>query len=324
MDIRPISPELAVSPQITAADVGVAAAQGYRAIVCNRPDGEGADQTASDDIAAACADRGLAFRYLPAVSGAVDDEVAAAFRAALDELPGPVLAYCRTGTRSTTLWALAKAPRLSADAILRAARSAGYDLSGLRSRLDAAASVGAVATGAGRGPREPARHDVVIVGGGAGGISVAASLLRRRPELSVAIVEPSDRHFYQPGWTLVGGGVFERAETMRPMISVMPRNARWIRAAVAGFEPDRSRIVLEDGERVGYRALVVAPGLKLDWDRVEGLRETLGRNGVTSNYMFDMAPYTWELVQNLRGGTALFTQPPCRSNAPARRRRRCI
>ena len=108
------------------------------------------------------------------------------------------------------------------------------------------------------------------------------------------------------------------------MARIMPRAVTWIRAAVAGFEPEQNEVVLEDGERVGYRALVVAPGIELHWDGVEGLRETLGKNGVTSNYLFEMAPYTFDLVRSLREGRALFTQPPCRSNAPARRRRPCI
>jgi len=104
--------------------------------------------------------------------------------------------------------------------------------------------------------------------------------------------------------------VFDRAQTERRMADVMPKGVHWIRSAAAAFEPDRNEVVLEDGERIGYRVLVAAPGIKLDWDGIEGLKQTLGKNGVTSNYLFDMAPYTWELVQSLRSGTALFTQPP--------------
>jgi sulfide:quinone oxidoreductase len=140
--------------------------------------------------------------------------------------------------------------------------------------------------------------------------ATAASLLRRRPLLNVAIIEPRDKHYYQPGWTLGGGGIFDRTATERPMASVMPGGVSWVRAAVAGFEPEWNRVVLEDGTRVCYRTLVVAPGLELHWAGIEGLPETLGRNGVTSNYLFEMAPYTWELVQRLRAGRALFTQPP--------------
>lgn len=152
--------------------------------------------------------------------------------------------------------------------------------------------------------------EVVIVGGGAAGIATAASLHKREPSLRIAIVEPSDKHYYQPGWTMVGGGIFQAKQTERDMASVMPEYVSWIRQAATAFEPDNNTVVLADGSRIKYIFLVVAAGLKLDWDGVEGLSDTLGRNGVTSNYRYDLAPYTWELVQRLRSGRALFTQPP--------------
>jgi sulfide:quinone oxidoreductase len=94
------------------------------------------------------------------------------------------------------------------------------------------------------------------------------------------------------------------------MASLLPRGVHWIKAAVAAFEPEKDSIVLDGCRVVRYRQLVVCPGLKLDWHGIEGLADTLGRNGVTSNYRYDLAPYTWELVQQLRGGRAIFTQPP--------------
>ena len=304
MDVKRIAPDLSVSPQLMPQDVGIAASRGFRSLIVNRPDGESDDQPGRLELEEAAKRHGLDVRYLPVASGKVTDEDVTAFRAALTEMKAPILAFCRTGTRSATLWALAQAGHLSTEAILQTASEAGYDLSGLKARLDAADAVG---TG---GSAPATTYDVVIVGGGAAGISTASSLLKRRPGTRIAIVEPRDRHYYQPGWTLVGGGVFKREETERLMASVMPKSVQWVRSACAGFEPEHNRVVLEDGERIGYRVLVAAPGLKLDWDKVEGLRDTLGRNGVTSNYLFDMAPYTWELVQSLRGGRALFTQPP--------------
>ena len=311
--IAQLSPFLAVSPQIAESDVGVIAAQGFQSIVNNRPDGEAEDQPAAAALEAAARRQGLDYRHIPAVSGKVADQDVADFAAALEELKGPVLAFCRTGTRSATLWALASAERLSPDAVLRATAGAGYELQALKPRLEARWSSGSAADGKvvplGR-PVSAVSYDVLLIGGGSGGIATAASLLKRRPGLDIAVVEPRERHYYQPGWTLVGGGVFDRAKTERPMESVMPKGVKWIRAAVAGFEPDRNQVVLEDGERVGYRTLTAAPGIKLDWAGVEGLKESLGKHGVTSNYLFEMAPYTWELVQSLRGGRALFTQPP--------------
>lgn len=94
------------------------------------------------------------------------------------------------------------------------------------------------------------------------------------------------------------------------MAPLIPRGTHWIKAAVAGFDPDNNQVELEDGRRIAYDRLIVAPGLKLNWAGVEGLTETLGQHGVTSNYRFDLAPYTWKLVQGLKSGRAVFTQPP--------------
>ncbi|BDW81290.1 pyridine nucleotide-disulfide oxidoreductase [Erythrobacter sp. Dej080120_24] len=153
-------------------------------------------------------------------------------------------------------------------------------------------------------------HKVVIVGGGAAGIATAASLLARRKGLDIAIIEPSDTHAYQPGWTMVGGGIFDPKVTVRPMASVMPKGVTWIRQGVTAFTPDNNEVTLSDGSKLGYEVLVVAPGIRLAWEKIAGLEETLGRNGVTSNYRYDLAPYTWELVERMRAGKALFTQPP--------------
>jgi sulfide:quinone oxidoreductase len=302
MDARTLTAGLSVAPQITAEDVALAKDHGFRAIVCNRPDGEGMDQPNFEEIEAAARRLGLETAYLPITAGKVTDEDAARFSALLTGLPGPVLAYCRTGTRSATLWSLAVAGEKPVADILAATKSAGYDMGGVVRRI----------ANGGRTPtdRADASFDVVIVGGGAAGIAVAASLRQRKPGLDIAIVDPADIHYYQPGWTMVGGGVFEAASTARTMGSLIPRGVRWIKAAVAAFEPRDDAVLLDGCRVVKYRRLIVAPGLKLDWHRIEGLVDTLGRNGVTSNYRYDLAPYTWEQVRDLRKGRAVFTQPP--------------
>lgn len=303
MEIRKISHILSVSPQITPADLAELRGSGFRSVICNRPDGEGADQPTFAEIKKAAEAAGLEARYIPIVSGKVSDADAATFDVALQELPGPVLAYCRTGTRSTTLWALAEGARGTAlPDILKATRSAGYDMSGVVRRI----------ANGGKTPTDTAdaTHDLVIVGGGAAGISVAASLLARAGDLDIAIIDPQDVHYYQPGWTMVGGGVFAPGVTARTMASLIPRGVAWIKAAVAAFEPDKNAVILDGCRVVRYNRLIVAPGLKLDWDAVDGLPETLGRNGVTSNYRYDLALYTWELVKGLNQGKAIFTQPP--------------
>lgn len=153
-------------------------------------------------------------------------------------------------------------------------------------------------------------HEVVIVGAGAGGLAVAASLLKRRPDLDIAVVDPATEHSYQPGWTLVGGGVFKREQTRRQMASVIPKQVKHYQEAVVSFQPESQSIEMSSGERLHYSVLVVSPGLKLNWEAIPGLKETLGKNGVTSNYQWETAPYTWQNVQQLKQGKAIFTQPP--------------
>ena len=311
MDIRKVTPGLSVSPQVSLQDIAALQGLGFKGLINVRPDGEEDGQPTSAEVEAAAAASGLAYVHIPVVSGKMTDADIEAFRQARATMLGPVLSFCRTGTRAVTLWAITQAPTLSNEAIIATAADAGYDLAGKAAELDARRASAAAAPVKTLTPDAVTHvYDVVIVGGGAGGLAAAASLLKRRPGLDIAVIEPRETHYYQPGWTLVGGGVFSRDQTKRAMAKVMPKGVKWIRAAAAGFAPERNGVILESGDEVRYRALVVAPGLKLLWDKVAGLKETLGKNGVTSNYMFDMAPYTWELVKSLKGGKALFTQPP--------------
>lgn len=306
MDKKALSPYISVSGQLQVSDIDTLAEQGIKTIFCNRPDGEGADQPGYQALAERAAQCGLQFHYLPVISGKISDDDVGHFADLYAEAPKPIHAYCRSGMRCTVLWALSQVQKGEAapQAVFAAAQQAGFDLAALSGRL--VASQGAELT------TRPQTNswDVLIVGGGAAGISVAASLLARQSGLSIAIIEPSDVHYYQPGWTLVGAGVFEAQQTRRHTATLMPAGVHWIKAAVAAFEPERNAVILEGCEEIHYKRLVVAPGLMLDWQAVEGLSETLGKNGITSNYRFDLAPYTWQLVQQLKGGRALFTQPP--------------
>lgn len=153
------------------------------------------------------------------------------------------------------------------------------------------------------------QHDVVIVGGGTGGISVASLLLRRRPGLNVALIDAAEFHYYQPAWTLVGGGAYQAEATRRRLADVLPKGVRHIAAKVTALNPDDNSVTLDSGETVSYGQLVVAAGIQINWGAIEGLVDALGKDGVTSNYRYDLAPYTWELVQKFKGGRAIFTQP---------------
>jgi len=300
MKLANLAKGVLVADQILPEDLNDLAAQGIKTIFCHRPDGEGADQPNFAEIAQAAKKLKIKTHYLPVVSGKISDADVTAFAELFKEARQPLLGYCRSGMRAATLWALSQGANLGLAQTLEAGKQAGFDLSGLSQRI-----VGTQANNA-----SVIHHEVVIIGGGAAGVAVASSLLSRNSKLDVAIIDPADTHYYQPGWTMVGGGVFKPATTVKTMASVIPSKAKWIQAAVAGFEPDNKQVILEGCRPISYDALIVCPGLKLNWHAIEGLVETLGQNGVTSNYRYDLAQYTWELVKKFKKGRAVFTQPP--------------
>lgn len=151
-------------------------------------------------------------------------------------------------------------------------------------------------------------HNVLVVGGGTAGISVAARL-RRLGVQGVGLVEPADVHYYQPLWTLVGGGRAPIARTARPMAGLVPRGTDWVREAAVHIDPADQVVTTATGRRLGYERLVVAPGIQLDWDRVPGMSEALTAPQVSSNYTYELAPKTWQALRRLRSGTAVFTMP---------------
>jgi sulfide:quinone oxidoreductase len=151
--------------------------------------------------------------------------------------------------------------------------------------------------------------DVLIIGGGAAGISVAARLRRIAPELGVTVLEPSLQHFYQPLWTLVGAGVLAKEKTVRSQASVIPRGVRWIQEAAVELDPGNDQIITAGDRRLRYRFLVVAPGIQIDWDSIPGLSEGITSGPVASNWSYDTVAKTWELIRGFKGGTALFTLP---------------
>lgn len=158
-------------------------------------------------------------------------------------------------------------------------------------------------------------HEIVIVGGGAAGISVAASLLARDSSLRLAIVEPSDKHYYQAAFTLVGANAFDPEKTVRDELTCIPAGVSWVRGVVEQLNPDENALALTprdaDGPtRLSYDYLVVCPGLSLTWGAIDGLEATIGKNGVCSNYQHEYALYTRECLNSATSGKLIFTQPP--------------
>ncbi|MEH1843969.1 MAG: FAD/NAD(P)-binding oxidoreductase [Nostoc sp.] len=153
------------------------------------------------------------------------------------------------------------------------------------------------------------QYQIVIVGGGAAGITVAAQLLKKNKQLDVAIIEPRDKHYYQPAWTLVGGGVYKALDTVKDEKDYIPERATWIKDYVAQLDPDNNTVITQEGKRICYEYLILAPGIQIDWHLIKGLKETIGQNGVCSNYAYEYAPYTWEVIKNFKDGNAIFTYP---------------
>jgi len=153
-------------------------------------------------------------------------------------------------------------------------------------------------------------YDVLIVGGGTGGISVAARLAKfRRLFPRVAVLDPTETHDYQPLWTLVGGGVMPKQVTRRKEIDQIPTGVIWLKDAAAEFLPDANAVRTASGRTLRYTYLVVAPGISLEWSRVKGLEGALGKDGVASNYSYDLVDKTWDFIREFKGGNALFTHP---------------
>ena len=150
-------------------------------------------------------------------------------------------------------------------------------------------------------------YQIVIVGGGTGGIMTAAQLLKKNSKLKIAIIEPSNNHYYQPAWTLVGAGTFNFSKTRKDMVEVMPEGVTWVKDKVTSLEPESNSLTTSENGSISYDYLVLSPGLVYDLDGIEGLRESLDKGVVCSNYTDPN--HTWEVIKNFKGGNAVFTQP---------------
>lgn len=156
---------------------------------------------------------------------------------------------------------------------------------------------------------ESMQFKVVIVGGGTAGITVASQIAGKFSNGEIAIIEPATKHYYQPLWTLVGGGIFPKAVSERNEKDFIPTGVKWIEQRVSEFAPDTNSLTTEHGDKIGYDFLIVCAGIQINWDGVKGLKEALGKDGVCSNYSYQTVESTWENIRHLKTGNAIFTQP---------------
>lgn len=150
-------------------------------------------------------------------------------------------------------------------------------------------------------------YQILIIGGGTAGIMTAAQLLKTKKVGDIAIIEPADTHYYQPAWTLVGGGAYDFKTTGKPMKELIPDGTTWIKDFATVFNPEKNTVETKMSGSITYDYLVVAPGLVMEPSLIEGLPEALDKGVVCSNYTDP--EHTWKVIKNFKGGNALFTQP---------------
>lgn len=150
-------------------------------------------------------------------------------------------------------------------------------------------------------------YQILIIGGGTAGLMVAAQLKRKKNNIEIGLIEPSDKHYYQPAWTLVGAGTFDYNDTIRKEGDYMPEGVEWIKDYASKLVPEKNTVETRNNGAITYDYLVVAPGLVMDLDGIEGLREAMDTDSVCSNYIDPRK--TWEILKNFKKGNAVFTQP---------------
>eukprot|EP00096_Caligus_rogercresseyi_P012124 TRINITY_DN4994_c0_g1_i1.p1 TRINITY_DN4994_c0_g1~~TRINITY_DN4994_c0_g1_i1.p1 ORF type:complete len:434 (-),score=68.13 TRINITY_DN4994_c0_g1_i1:126-1427(-) len=152
-------------------------------------------------------------------------------------------------------------------------------------------------------------YKLLVVGGGAGGCSIASKFASKLGRGHVGIIEPKNEHYYQPLWTLVGGGQCKLEDSGKPMSTVLPKKADWIQQKAMNFKPEENKVVIEDGTEIEYEYLVVAMGIQLNYNKIKGLEDALQTPGVGSNYHSAYVKNTWKSICDFKSGNALFTFP---------------
>lgn len=152
-------------------------------------------------------------------------------------------------------------------------------------------------------------YKLLILGGGSGGISVAAKFRSKFGKNEIAVIEPSDVHYYQPYWTLVGGGLKTVSSSKKFTASLIPKGVKWIQDKVIAFDPKNNTVQVGSGTEVKYDYLVVALGIRLAFEKIKGLPEAFETPGVCSNYSVLTVEKTAKAIMDFKSGNAIFTQP---------------
>jgi sulfide:quinone oxidoreductase len=154
------------------------------------------------------------------------------------------------------------------------------------------------------------KFKILIVGGGAGGISLAARLARSGFRSQIGLLEPSEFHYYQPLWTLAGAGIVSKDSSERSEASVIPTGVEWVKDRVKEFRPDVNQVQTAESGIIEYQVMIVATGLELNFDKIDGVKGNLGKNGLISVYQYDQIDNATKAIHEFKGGSAIFTMPP--------------
>ncbi|XP_067091563.1 sulfide:quinone oxidoreductase, mitochondrial isoform X1 [Osmerus mordax] len=152
-------------------------------------------------------------------------------------------------------------------------------------------------------------YKMLVLGGGSAGITMGARMKRKFGAKNVAIVEPSEMHYYQPIWTLVGAGAKTLDSSGRTTASVMPSGVKWVKSSVQEISPDTNTVRTDNGVEITYEYLIVALGLELHFDKIKGLPEGFEYSKIGSNYSVKTVEKTWNALQNFKEGNAIFSFP---------------